>query len=109
MELSVGLSKLLPWIHEAQFAETQYFRVRRGLFHQLRDAITATGVNGAGQRVVLTSEEFIAIRGFLLSRNDQLSDDKRLAFEKTIVDIDRRAPRHALAPASSEVYEELPQ
>lgn len=46
--------------------------------------------------VAISSSDFISLRSFLTSRNDALSDDKRLAFDTAVVSL--RAACMAVVP-----------
>lgn len=46
----------------------------------------------------ISDETFLVIRYFLTARNDSLDDNKRLSFDKAILDV-RHVADHALMPA----------
>lgn len=62
-------------------ANTSYFRVRREIFAEL----TAAMDDHASVRIALDGEIFLGIRQFLVVRNDDVSDDKRLSFDKAVL------------------------
>lgn len=59
--------------------------------------------------VIIDEETFIVVRQFLMSRNDALNDDKRLAFDKNLFLLRSRAaaalrePRGLVAAAAGAV------
>lgn len=65
-------------------ANMSYFRLRRELFDEFAKMLAPPD----GQaRVNITSEAFIVIRYFLTARNDSLDDNKRLSFDKAIMQL----------------------
>lgn len=62
-------------------ANTSYFRVRREIFAEL----TAAMDDHAPVSVALDEEIYLGIRQFLVVRNDAVSDDKRLSFDKAVL------------------------
>lgn len=74
----------VAWANRCLQLNLSYFRLRRELFEEFTAMLTVPD----GEPVVnLTDEQFIVVRTFLTSRNDGLNDDKRLAFDKTIMEI----------------------
>lgn len=86
-------SKGLQWADQCLVTNLTYFRNRRELFATFTSLLRAAP---GAPRVVLTPEEFIVIRSFLTIRNDSVNDDKRLAFDKVVMDI-RAAAAAAMA------------
>lgn len=89
----VDATLLRNWVNTALRSNVTYFRVRRELFasftHMLDEFPTTP--------VEIDDELFIVIRQFLTVRNDSINDDKRLAFDKALVDL-RIAATRALCP-----------
>lgn len=83
MQLNVDPEALRDWLNEAATSNVVYFRVRRALWEKLRQA----SVPQTPDTVRIESGELIALRSFLLERNDRINDDKRLAFDTTLVDL----------------------
>lgn len=61
-----------------------YFRTRRELFGELVDIMDPLP---GSRRVSVPSEVFIVLRQFLTTRNESLDDNKRLSFDKAIIEI----------------------
>lgn len=75
-----------------------YFRLRRELFEEFSRMLAPPD----GQaRVNISSEAFIVIRYFLTARNDSLDDNKRLSFDKAIMQLRQDALAAIPAPAAS--------
>lgn len=74
-------------------SNTTYFRVRRDLFTDFSETLRTVA---ARPRVRITDEQFVVIRSFLTVRNDAISDDKRLSFDKAIMEL-RAAANDAIA------------
>lgn len=75
-----------------------YFRLRRDLF---ADFVAAMDPPNPVNPVVLREEIFLVIRYFLTARNESLDDNKRLSFDKAIMEL-RAAAVAALRPAPPE-------
>lgn len=84
----VDPTDLATWCVNCIIANVTYFRTRRDLFDQLINLCLARRV---GARVMIPEELFTAIKGFLTSRNDSINDDKRLAFDKAVIELRNRA------------------
>jgi hypothetical protein len=86
-------------------ANLSYFRLRRTLFDEFV-SMTTPPYNVISFHI--DSESFLVIRHFLTVRNDCINDDKRLSFDKAILQIlndaqhaiDRAPVSHALGPPS---------
>lgn len=89
MRLSADLHALDAWVDAAQTASITYFRVRRSLFEQLSEVLVRAEEVPRESRVTIDYETFVACRSFLQCRNDALTDDKRLSFDKAVSDISR--------------------
>lgn len=63
---------------------TNYYRTRRELFDELMACVDPP--NGTVQCHLLLAE-YLSIRSFLNSRNEGLSDDKRLAFDTAVLNL----------------------
>jgi len=84
MSVKFNALKLATWLEEAMFAQTTFFRVRKNLFSKLTKAVSKDGEES------ITTGEFQTIKGFLLARNQDLSDAKTLAFDTLIADMYER-------------------
>lgn len=84
----VDPTDLATWCINCIIANVTYFRTRRELFDQLINLCMAQRV---GSRVMIPEELFTAIKGFLTSRNESINDDKRLAFDKAVIELRNRA------------------
>lgn len=82
MKLGLSLSAARDFVDRAQFAQTTYFKERRILYSLLISKLESTG------EIMLGVEDFYALKGYLDCRNDQISNDSRLSFDKTIVKIE---------------------
>lgn len=83
---------IIAWSNSCLTTNTNYFRARRELFEQFTRALAVVPGNA---RVTISSEQFIVVRSFLTAKNDSINDDKRLAFDKAVVEL--RAASLALA------------
>jgi len=84
----VDPTDLATWCTNCIISNVVYFRTRRDLFDQLIHLCLA---QRRGARVMIPEELFTAIKGFLTSRNDSINDDKRLAFDKAVIELRNRA------------------
>lgn len=74
------------WLDRADLANVTYFRVRRALFQELAQELRdAAGVH-PGLCVTLPDEVFLALKQLLQSRNEGVSSDVRLSFERALAD-----------------------
>jgi len=87
MLLSLSVEDANRFVEDAQTAQTTYYRVRRDLYQKFVDCLKRDAP------VRFSAEDFYAIKGFLDCRNDKLDDNKRLAFDKTVVNIAVAASR----------------
>lgn len=69
------------WTTTVLKSNLSYYRVRRELFATFITLMDAAVIRA----VIIDEEEFIAIKQFLTLKNDALSDDKRLSFDKAIM------------------------
>lgn len=80
-------NSMVKWTGEVLLANLTYYRARRDLFGDFSRL-----VNHVGSHVVhISEEEMIVIRQFLTARNDVITDDKRLSFDKAILAVRSRA------------------
>lgn len=82
----VPQGELQRWLLRAHTTNTIYFRARRDLFGSLCDIVSTEPPGGA--YVTLPVELWVTIKLFLTSRNDQLTNDSRLAFERALSELD---------------------
>lgn len=93
-------SELGSFVINALTVNVSYYRVRRDLFSKFANAM---GPSPGEATVEVDEETFVAVRTFLTTRNDGLNDNKRLSFDKALLDL-RRLVRRATAestPASN--------
>lgn len=83
MRLYVNNDKLRSWIRTATLANTTYFRVRRDLWNGFLGCLALDADDPAAVSFI-ESESYIVLKLFLTSRNDGMSDNNRLAFERTL-------------------------
>jgi hypothetical protein len=89
MNFRADLLLLQEFVETASFSNTAYYRVRRDLFEAWCQVIE----NGRDSATAITVsfETFSSVKGFLLARNEQLDDNKRLSFECSLLDLSRAA------------------
>lgn len=76
---SDGLAK---WCRRALLENTTYFRSRRVLYDEFLTLIDPP----PGQRCTsIDQESFIVVKQFLTTRNEAITNDLRLAFDKTVI------------------------
>lgn len=80
----------LAWTTEALKSNSSYFRLRRELFTKLVQIMDQGLI-----RCDLDDDAYIALRQFLTNRNDAITDDKRLSFDKAVLQL-RDAARAAI-------------
>lgn len=106
MHYRANPNRLQEWVNVACLANLSYFRTRRELWDSLTQIIRESqGVDGT---VVMSVPLFISLKSALTCKNDQLNDDKRLAFDTGIMQIQGALlqlgpgglPGHAREPAS---------
>jgi len=85
MRLTVDSRRMSAWIDNAQLGDTTWFKPRKELWSSF--VTLARRGSDPTFAVVLTHDDFVSLKSFLLSRNPDLTDDKRLAFEKTLLNI----------------------
>lgn len=73
-----------------------YYRLRRELFTGLMNAITEP-VNVGCE---VEEEDFMVLRQFLSSKNNDINDDKRLSFDKSLTAV-RAAALQAISRAEA--------
>lgn len=89
-DFTADRERLISWIGSALTANLTYYRTRREFFHTFVLALEHT----VHLRVVVCEEDFITVRQFLTSRNDAVTADARLAFDRTLFKL--RAACHQL-------------
>lgn len=91
----VAAAVAAEWADRCLRSNLTYYRLRRELFEMFVDGLTD---NLALPTIRLTDEQFIVIRTFLTARNDALDDNKRLAFDKAVLEVRAMASRALQAP-----------
>lgn len=81
---SAAAAVAVEWTQKVLSANLTYFRLRRELHDEFCRLLNP--VDGA-IKVRISQESFIVIRYFLTARNDTLNDDKRLSFDKAILQL----------------------
>lgn len=99
MKLACSPTELRDWCERSALASTTYFKLRRELWEELVQLLQPG--TPPGPSVTLSFDQFITIKGFLLSRNQDLSDDKRLAFDKALAELDQRCSTVLASPPTS--------
>jgi len=102
MSVKFNTLKLYEWLEDAMFAQTTFFRVRKTLFAKLGKCVSKDGEEE------VSTADFQTLKNFLLSRNQDISDAKTLAFDTLIADMYERLgvqasskeEKKAAAPAS---------
>jgi len=84
MKLYAEPSHLADWVNDAQLGDTTWFKPRKILWSRLGELLHNTPTRTS---VRVDFQDFVALKSFLLSRNPDLSDDKRLAFETALNEI----------------------
>lgn len=72
--------QLSRWINQCLTANLTYYRSRREFFTGFVRSLEER----PGHRVDIDEEDFITVRQFLTSRNDMVTQDARLAFDKSL-------------------------
>lgn len=89
------------WALDAQITNLTYYRTRRELHDRFVILIREAAHQSAAECVTICTEQMIVIRHFLTSRNENLDDNKRLAFDHAVIDLmasaSRELPRAGLA------------
>lgn len=91
-EIILDAQRTADWVKTVLRSNLTYFRVRREMFTAFVGVMDATVV----RRVSIDDELFIALKQFLTMRNDSMTDDKRLSFDKAVMEL-RSAAAAALA------------
>lgn len=75
---------LRSWVRKALTTNLTYYRLRRELFAEFTDLEEDDG------GVAIDDEVYIVIRQFLTQKNDAINDDKRLSFDKALVELHKK-------------------
>jgi len=78
MVLTIQKENLKDFIEAALFANTIYFRERRLLWEKISSYLKSGG------EIEISNTLFNSIKSFLCARNDQLDDNKTLAFNTAV-------------------------
>lgn len=84
---------VVSWTQKVLTANLSYFRLRRELFEEFQGLLNPTRNVAV---VSMSDEAFLVIRYFLTARNEALDDNKRLSFDKAILQL-RKDAKAALA------------
>lgn len=85
----VTAKALAAWCDSVLKSNLSYFRVRRDLlaaFNRLFAEVRAPSMD-------IDEESLIVVRQFLMSRNDAIGNDQRLAFDKTVLSLYAKASK----------------
>lgn len=80
----VDAAAAVGWTNRVLCSNMSYFRLRRELFEEFNRLLSAPDGRA---RCAISPEVFIVIRYFLTARNDVLDDNKRLSFDKAILQL----------------------
>jgi hypothetical protein len=97
----VDAAAAVAWCDRTLRANLTYYRLRRELFAEFVALIDQLDIEN---RVALDEEIFISFKSFLTSRNDSLNDDKRLSFDRAVLQLRNAASgaiRRARAPGEA--------
>lgn len=87
--MNANRQQLFEWTQKALCANLTYFRVRRQLFEDFLNILQPEGVT-------IPNEVFIVVRHFLTARNEHLDDNKKLSFDKAVLDLRQLATPPAM-------------
>jgi hypothetical protein len=107
MKLTIERKELDSWLELVQSSKLTFFKVRQEVFDKLL-AILRPQSQAHESTVTVTSSTFKLLKSYLTSRNDKLSDEKTLAFEKTLEELEKLVESDeemhlSKAPARSEL------
>jgi len=80
MNFNIDAYCLRDWALRALRTNVTYYRLRRELFTALMSVLDEPVVVGCE----VEEEDFMTLRQFLSSKNDGMTDDKRLSFDKSL-------------------------
>lgn len=83
-QFSFDARELAQWADRALRANLTYYCVRRAFF---ADFVRCLDAENRGPRVDVDEETFFAVWQYLTGKNDRLSDDKVLSFDKAVLDL----------------------
>ncbi len=87
MLLKIKDDLLSSWVEDAQVTNITYFRLRRELYATLLEHLEASRNEPDEICTVLSRDDFFTIKQVLTSRNDSISNDARLAFDKLLIEL----------------------
>jgi len=79
-------ANLHVWANHAVDLNLSYYRSRRDLWTDFVDLIRDANAGGL-PTTVITNTQYLAIRSFLTNRNASITDDSRLAFDTTVLEL----------------------
>lgn len=88
MLLKIRDESLDEWVEECQLANITYFRIRRELYASLLRRLEESKDAPVEECTSISPDDFFTIKQVLTSRNDNLSNDARLAFDRLITEFD---------------------
>jgi len=83
MSRYISYPNLLTFVQKASSTNTAYFRKRRELFELFASLIRIQRIAPDGECRV-TGDQYASLVSFLSARNDQIKDDSKLSYLKTI-------------------------
>lgn len=94
IHFAVDAVAAVAWCNKTLRSNLSYYRLRRELFEELAVLLDVA----AGARTAhISNEVFLALRGMLIARNDDIDDNKRLSFDRAVLEL--RAAALAAPPA----------
>lgn len=75
------------WVEEAQISNITYFRLRRELFQSLINKMESSRDSPDDECTSISPDDFFTIKQVLTSRNDSISNDARLAFDRLLTEL----------------------
>lgn len=92
--MSFSATALVDWTQKVLLSNLSYYRLRREL---LDEFVSFVGPPPGTITIVLDDEVLLVVRYFLSAKNDGLDDNKRLSFDKAILQV-RQAALKAITP-----------
>jgi len=87
MPLYAEQNELDVWSSKALLANTAWFRPRKELWEEFAKILSTKNKSGLDGMIEIDYALFNSIKSFLLCRNDQLDDNKSLAFSTACEEI----------------------
>jgi len=75
--------KLYLWCANTMYSQTGYFKVRRKLLEDLQKCVDVKSM------YEMDMEDFVTIRSFLTSKQDNMGNEAVLSFQKTVTEVSK--------------------